>query len=157
MKKIVKTVPFTKEKYHEMEIKVISLDKQLEEVKARLVVARGMGDLSENGAYKYAKFEIGNIKRQLRRLNGLLERGFIAVTNTLKKDIVEFGSFVSIKNSDGKTKEILIVSKHESNPLEAKIAYSSPMGKVLMRKKVGDIVEVTAPNKISSWTITAIK
>jgi len=157
MKKIPKTIPFTKEKYQEMKDKVIVFEQQQEEVMGRLIVARGMGDLSENGAYKYAKFELGNIKRQLRKLRGLLEKGFVVVSNTLSKEVVEFGSKVVIENHDGKQRTFLMVSKHESDPSSGKLAYSSPMGSVLMRKKVDDLVTVTTPTKTTTWKIISIR
>ncbi len=156
MKKTLKTIPFTKEKYQQMKQEVIKLKKQQEEVMERLIVARGMGDLSENGAYKYAKFELGNIKRQLRKLQNLLANGFVVVTNTLSKEIVEFGSKVTVKDTNDKEKTFVIVSKHESDPSSGKIAYSSPMGQALMRKKVGDLVEVVTPTKVNTWQVTAI-
>ncbi|NCO12606.1 hypothetical protein GW926_03675 [Candidatus Pacearchaeota archaeon] len=167
-----KTIPFTPKKYKEMQIKVVELEKLREEVMQRLITARGMGDLSENGAYKYAKFELGNIGRQLKRFNGLLEKGFPAPKNIGPKGLVDFGSEVTIEKIEslnetvdngkseikGKTKNktFMIVSEHESDPSIGKIAYSSPMGKAVMRKKVGDNVTVETPNGASEWMILKV-
>lgn len=159
MRKVHKTIPFTPKKYKEMQQKVADLEALREEVMERLVIARGMGDLSENGAYKYAKFELGNIGRQLKRFKGLLEKGFPAPKNTGTKGLIDFGSEVTIEKCDLKKKKktFMIVSKHESNPSKGKLAYSSPMGKAVMRKAVGDKVSVQTPTGNSQWQIIEVK
>jgi len=160
MKKTLKTIPFTPQKYKEMQLKVAELEKLREEVMARLIVARGMGDLSENGAYKYAKFELGNIGRQLKRFKRLLEKGFPAPKNTGPKGLADFGSEVTIEKTGTTTikkqKTFMIVSEHESDPSKGKLAYSSPMGKAVMRKKVGDKVNVETPNGVNEWIIIEV-
>lgn len=176
MQKVQKTIPFTTKKYKEMQEKVVELTQLREEVMKRLITAREMGDLSENGAYKYAKFELGDIGRQLRRFQTLLAKGFPAPKNAGKKGTIDFGSTVTVEkialeNSDAlngtlkgvsakksvkQQKTFLIVSEHESDPLKGKIAYSSPIGKALIRKKVGDIVTVTTPTGESQFKIISI-
>jgi transcription elongation factor GreA len=158
MPKVQKTIPFTTQKYKEMQQKVTELEELREEVLKRLQTAREMGDLSENGAYKYAKFELGNIGRQLRKYKGLLAKGFPAPKNTGLKGTIDFGSEVTIEKMDAKkkTRTFTIVSGHESDPSIGKLAYSSPMGKPLMRKKVGDIVTVETPTGSNKYKIISI-
>lgn len=164
MRKILKTIPFTPKKYKEMQKKVEDLEKLRKEVMERLIIARGMGDLSENGAYKYAKFEFGNIGRQLKRYLSLLASGFPAPSNTGPKDLIEFGTQVGLEKLDGEKKDnkkivknFMIVSEHESDPSIGKIAYSSPMGKSVMRKKLGDKVYVDTPNGKSEWLVIEVR
>jgi len=165
MKKLLKTIPFTPKKYKEMQEKVIELKKLREEVMQRLITARGMGDLSENGAYKYAKFELGNVGRQLKRFKNLLREGFPAPKNTGLKGLIDFSSEVIVEkcnvssndtNLTKKRKTFIIVSEHESDPSIGKIAYSSPIGKALMRKKAGDTVSVETPVGINKWLIIKV-
>jgi transcription elongation factor GreA len=157
--KILKTIPFTTAKYKEMQNKVTELEAEREVVMARLVVARGMGDLSENGAYKYAKFELGNIGRQLKRFKNLLAKGFPAPKNTGGKGLIDFGSTVTVQkiNQSKKERTFSIVSKHESDPSKGSLAFSSPMGKALMRKMVGDIVIVETPSGNHKYKIISIQ
>jgi transcription elongation factor GreA len=147
MPKILKTIPFTSEKYREMQQKVSKLEQEREQVMERLIEARAMGDLSENGAYKYAKFELGNINRELKRYKNLLAKGFPAPKHTGAKDTVDFGSLVMVEKLDGSKnqREFTIVSGHESDPSKGKLSYSSPIGKALMRRKTGDKVIVDTP------------
>ena len=125
----------------------------------RLVTAREMGDLSENGAYKYAKFELGDIGRQLKRFKGLLAEGFPAPKHTGPNGSADFGSIVTIEKCDASKKQLTftIVSKHESDPVQKKLAYSSPMGKAVMRRNVGDSLTVTTPNGKVAYTLIEIK
>ena len=148
-------IPFTAEAYAELEQKFEQLTQERKEVMARLQVAREMGDLSENGAYQYAKFELGSIGRQLSRLRYLLKYGYVVTKNT-GSSVVEFGSTVTL--TDGK-KDVtyLIVSQHESNPKERKLSLESPIGQALINKKVGDKVEITIPAGTITYTILEIK
>lgn len=147
-------IPFTKDALDKIKKDYAALQKLREEVMIRLQTAREMGDLSENGAYKYAKFELGSIGRQMRELNHLISNGVV----TEKKPgltIVDFGSSVTV--SDGKTENtFLIVSAHESDISQNKLSMDSPLGSALMSKSIGDKITVTAPSGDKSYTITDI-
>lgn len=172
MQKIQKTIPFTKAKYTEMQQKVVELTELREEVMKRLITAREMGDLSENGAYQYAKFELGDIGRQLRRFKSLLAKGFQVPKNYGLSGVIDFGSEVTIEKVKSSTKggaqndgaqvtakkqlKFMIVSEHESDPSKGTLAYSSPMGKALLRKKVGDSVIVKTPVGETEYIIIAV-
>jgi len=153
-----KTIPFTKEKYEQMQQKVADLLALRVEVMERLVTAREMGDLSENGAYKYAKFELGNIGRELKKYQGLLDRGYTQERSAASRQVIDFGSVVTVQHSDNpeKNKTFTIVSKHESNPVAGLLAFSSPIGRAVMKKKIGDSVEVLTPRGTVSYLITEI-
>lgn len=157
MAKSQKKIPFTSEKYKQMQEKIAKLEAEHEQVMQRLITAREMGDLSENGAYKYAKFELGNIKRQLRRLQGLVSSGFPVPKQLNSSGVIDFGSTAVIQNKDTlKTSSVMIVSKHESDPSDGKIAYSSPLGKALMRKKAGDAIEFETPKGMQAFKILKV-
>lgn len=141
-----------------MQAKVLELEQERELVMKRLIEARAMGDLSENGAYRYAKFELGNLNRQLKRYKQLLIKGFPAPKNVGLKGIIDFGSVVTIKKLDSSNKQMTftIVSKHESDPSKGKLSYSSPMGKELIRKKVGDTITVVTQAGKSRFAILSV-
>lgn len=149
----VKKIPFTREAYEELQRNFVKFTKLRVEVMDRLKVAREMGDLSENGAYKYAKFELGDIGRQLRKLRNLLDNGEIVAKET--GAVIGFGSTVVLKH---KSKEItyMIVTQHESNPLENKLSIESPIGSALKGKKKGDIITVEVPAGMVEYQIIAV-
>jgi transcription elongation GreA/GreB family factor len=92
-------VPLTQKAHDELKAKVVKFMREREEAKERLSVAREMGDLSENGAYKYAKFEISSLNRQLRDIHQQLDN---SVVTTVKSHytVVEFGSVVTLRLGD---------------------------------------------------------
>ncbi len=147
-------IPFTRSAYEKMQQDVLRLEQEREAVMGRLKVAREMGDLSENGAYKYAKFELGNIHRELRRLKHLIEYG--EIVESAQSNTVEFGSQVTVF-SQGKRLQFLLVSQHESDPSQGKLSFQSPIGKALLGHKLGDEVMVTTPLGKVMYKITAIQ
>lgn len=147
-------IPFTKDAYEKLQTEYDRLLQEREEVKERLTVAREMGDLSENGAYRYAKQEMSSIGRQLRDLMYQLKFG-VVITKT-QSEIVDFGTTVTV--SDGvKESTYLIVSKYESDPKQNKISGESPLGSALVGRKVGDRVEVVLPHSTILYTVLSIQ
>jgi len=146
-------IPFTPRAYAQLQADKTELLAERKEVIIRLQTAREMGDLSENGAYKYAKQELGDIGRKLRKLNYLLKEG--VVIQPKSHSTVEFGSSVDLTGPRG-TQTYLIVSEHESNPKERKLAMTSPIGAAILGKKVGDMVSVQTPGGVVSYTLAAI-
>ncbi len=146
-------IPFTKEKFQTMQQQVDALRSELALVKIRLNEAREMGDLSENGAYKYAKFEIGRINRELRVLVDLLTRGEIVTTDSSEPG--GFGCYVSLLNSDGKKIRYQLVSQYESDPSSGKLSLESPIAKAIAGKKAGTKVEIETPRGLQAYTIVS--
>ena len=77
----------------------------------------------------------------------------------ISKDTVSIGSHVRIKDMEkgGKTFEYRIVGSAEANPAEIKLSNESPVGKAIMGKKKGEIVEVSAPRGARKFKIMEIK
>jgi transcription elongation factor GreA len=65
-----------------------------------------------------------------------------------KRNIVDLGATVTLKESDGQINEFMIVGTLEANPSEGKISSESPIGKVLLGHKTGDEVIITSPIKV---------
>jgi transcription elongation factor GreA len=148
-------IQLTEEAYKQLRIKLAKLLKERKEVMERLNTAREMGDLSENGAYKYAKFEIGSINRQLRDVRHQLNNGTVVETKS-HYDQVEFGCRVTVRANNKET-TFTIVSKYESDPMEKKISLESPLGMAIADKKVGEKVVVKTPNGLIDYEIISIQ
>lgn len=115
-------------------------------IKDELSEARAQGDLSENFEYHAAKRAQGKIIRRIRFLQNILTYSRVIDTEHLPKDKVTLLSRVTFTNLDtGKAMTYTIVSPHEMNLSEGKISLNSPIGKALMGKKPGDIVDVQVP------------
>lgn len=151
--KQVDPIPLTIETWREIHRKYQQLVKQREEVQQRVTTAREMGDLSENGAYKYGKWELGNISRQQRELSFLIKHGYAVTEHTTSK--VGFGSQVTIQSSGGE-QTFTMVTAYESDPAKGKLSLESPLGKALLNQAVGAKIDVETPAGKKSYTIKNI-
>ncbi len=150
----IKTISFTKEGYDKLVNDLEKLKKEREEVVIRLRTAREMGDLSENGAYKAARFELSSTDRQIRRINYLLQSGEVVEKNTSGK--IGFGSKVTIQSSKA-TLSFILVDKFESDPQKHMLSFQSPIGKAVLGKKEGDRIKVTTPNGVVEYNIVKVE
>jgi transcription elongation factor GreA len=76
----------------------------------------------------------------------------------IAKDVVSVGSHVRLKDMDAnETVEYHIVGSAEANPMEHKLSNESPVGKAIMGKKKGEVVEVAAPRGSLKFKILEIK
>lgn len=116
------------------------------EVAEKIKVARSFGDLSENSEYDEAKAEQAALEERIAYLEQLINNAKIIDKDEVSTDFVGIGTNVKIQNLDtGDVFEYSIVGSKEADPLNFKISDESPVGKALMGKKVGDVVEVNVP------------
>lgn len=150
------TIPFTADAFAKLKAEKDRLTKLRVEVMARLKEAREQGDLSENGAYTYAKFELGSIGRQLRTLNHQLTNGFVADTPT-DSTTAQFGTTVTLINqATQKELTFQLVSQYESDPTNQKLSTDSPIGNAALGKKVGETITVQLPKGETRYLISAL-
>jgi transcription elongation factor GreA len=140
-------------KYYLTKEKLEELKKELEHLKSegrkeiarQLKTAKEYGDLSENAEYSQAKDDQAILEIRISELEDMIRNAIIIDTGSKKeKDKVSVGSKVVLKK-DNKNYEYLIVGEAEADPSSGKISNNSPLGKVLLGKKVGDEVVVEAP------------
>jgi len=129
------------------------LDKR-PEVLARLVAAREQGDLSENAGYHASKDELATLDRRLRELKIIFR--FAEVIETSQNDFVDLGSQVTVENGSI-MQEFTIVGALEADPAKNKLSNVSPIGSVLIGKKVGQSVEIDVPQGRVKYKIISIK
>jgi len=123
-------------------------------VAARIHEAKLDGDISENAEYEDAKQEQSFLEGRIATLEGQLKNAeVIAATNG--RDRVSIGSKVVITGADGE-ETFTIVGSAEASPREGRISNESPVGRALMGKRVGDMVQVSAPRGVMKITVEAI-
>ncbi len=132
----------------------------LKEVKRPLAVerlkkARAMGDLSESSEYASAKEDLAFVEGRILEIETML-KGAVVVETTQSKDFAALGSTITVK-FDGQEDTYKLVGEFEADPLEKKLSITSPLGKALLGKKKGDVVEVEAPSGKMTYQITSIQ
>ena len=130
------------------------LQDELEELKTtgrkdiaeKIKVALSFGDLSENSEYDEAKSEQGKLESRINEIEAIIQNCKIIDESELSGDTVNRASTVKIKDLElGEVFEYQIVGFTQADPINGKISDESPVGRAIMGKKVGDVVEVEAP------------
>jgi transcription elongation factor GreA len=111
-----------------------------------IAVARAHGDLSENAEYKYAKERQGFVNARIGQLKKRLgDLGMLNLTN-IPKDRAGYGSRLTVLDTQKDVKiEYKLVSTEEADAKHGLISTTSPIGKALLNRKVGDEIEVATP------------
>jgi len=155
----VKEVILTPEGYEKLkhEIEYLSNEKR-REVAERIRVAREFGDIAENAEYDDAKNEQMLLEHRIATLEERIKAARVIEKGDVVKGVVSVGSRVRLKDMDaGETVEYHIVGSAEANPAEQKLSNESPVGRAIIGKKKGEIVEVSAPRGALKYKIIDIK
>jgi len=117
------------------------------ELPKELKKAVALGDLSENAEYHMAKQRQEFVKARLRQLGRRLADLSLINMNNIPKDKIGLGSTVRVYDND-KNEEVKfqLVTSEESDVADGKISTTSPIGRALLNKKVGDTAVIITPN-----------
>jgi len=155
----LKEVILTPEGYKKLtkEIEYLSTEKR-REVAERIKVAREFGDIAENAEYDDAKNEQAYVEARIAMLEERLVSARVIQKKDVAKDVVSVGSVVRLKDMDAnETVEYHIVGSAEANPADRKLSNESPVGKAILGRKKGEVVEVSAPRGALKFKILEIK
>ena len=156
--KMVEKVPMTVEGHERLEEELKNL-KHFERpavIKA-IEEARAHGDLSENAEYHAAKEQQGMIEGRIQHIEDSLGRCEIIDPQDLSGSKVVFASTVTIADEDDKKSTYQIVGVDEVDVSAGKISFSSPIGRALIGRNLGDEVEVKTPSGDTYYEIVKIK
>ena len=127
------------------------------EISRQIAEARDKGDLSENAEYDAAKEAQGMLEMKIAQLKDKVANARLIDETKLNTHTVQILNKVKIKNTkNNAVMQYMLVSESEANLKEGKIAVSTPIGKVLIGKKVGDIVEIQVPSGLMTFEIIDI-
>ena len=119
--------------------------------------AREKGDLKENAEYDAAKEAQGMLESKIKQLEVAVSNAKIVDTSTIDTSKVTILTKVTITNlATKKTVTYQLVGEKEADLKAGKISASSPIGKGLIGKKIGDTAEVQAPNGVMKFSIDDI-
>ena len=153
-----KSSPYiTPEGYDALDIELKGLWAKRSEVRNALSAAAAEGDRSENAEYIYRKKQLGEIDRRIRYLQKRIPDLKI-IREVADISRVYFGASVELETEQGELIKYRIVGADEidSNQSKGYISLDSPLAKVLLKKQVGDEVEVVIQDKHTIYFINAI-
>ncbi|WP_448535284.1 transcription elongation factor GreA [Pseudothermotoga sp.] len=155
MKKSV--IKLTREGYETLKQELESLrQKLMYEISERIKEARELGDLAENTEYDEAKNEQGRINSRIAELEQILNNA--EIIEATESDVVSIGSWVVIKNlNTGEERTIRLVNPQESDIFSNKVSVDSPVGRVLLGKKIGEVVRLKTPAGQVRYEIIGIR
>lgn len=133
--------------------------KSIERPKASHAIAeaRDKGDLSENAEYDAAKEAQGLLEMRISKMEELYSNARLIDESQLDTSKALVLSTVKIKNqANGMQMVYTLVAESEANLKTGKISVTSPIGKGLLGKSVGDVAEITVPNGVLKFEILEI-
>jgi len=151
-------IPITKAGFAKLKkeletLKSVSIPENIRDIE----VARAHGDLSENAEYTAAKERQSFLHGRLQELENNLAMSTVISLQNLAADKVVFGCYVTIADSDtGDEIRYQLVGPLESDISQNKISVTSPIGKALISKVVGDEINVKAPGGNRSFKVMNI-
>ena len=130
------------------------------EVQERITAAAGLGDLSENAEYHFAKEENRKIERELADLEGKLRDVVVADADDVPEDMVFLGSTVRVRDADdGEEMLVRLVGEAEAPDAASEVqdvSAASPMGDALMKSRVGETVTFKGPAGTMKFEVVEI-
>src|SRR5262245_2943538 len=143
----IEKIPMSREGYEKLKADLDRMQHaEMIEVTKRIAAARDLGDLSENAEYHAAREDQGMLQARIDALKDKLSRAFFVDKNSLPNDQVVFGATVLVRDLDLEEDETFhLVGPGDEDYSCNKILTSSPIGKGLLGKKVGEVAEVEVP------------
>jgi transcription elongation factor GreA len=122
-----------------------------------IMVARAHGDLKENAEYKYAKERQSFVSARLGQLHQRMADLSMLNLNNLPKDRAAYGSRIVVVDIVKSTRiAYKLVTVEEADATQGLISTTSPIGRALLGKKVGDEVSVTTPSGVKEYEVVEL-
>ena len=144
-------------KQYEDELQNLKVVKR-KEVAQKIKEARELGDLSENAEYDAAKDEQRDIELRIEELEKLLKNAEVVVEEEIDVNKINIGCKVKLLDVEyDEEMEFYIVGSTEANSLQNKISNEAPVGRALIGKSVGDVVDVETQAGIIQYKVLEIQ
>ena len=128
------------------------------EIADRIRQAREFGDISENSEYDDAKNEQYLLERRIGELQRRVRNVRVVDPSEAEQDAVDLGTRVTLRVVDGgQERTFQIVGANESDPGSGKLSHASPVGKAVLKKKVGEKVTVSTPRGSTEYEIVNVE
>ena len=126
-------------------------------ISKQIAEARDKGDLSENAEYDAAKEAQGLLELKISKLENLVANARVIDESKINTDHVQMLTKVTLNNLlNNTTVQYTLVGESEANFREGKLAAGTPIGKALIGRRKGDVVEVKVPSGVLKFEILDI-
>ncbi|MGB7374690.1 transcription elongation factor GreA [Pontixanthobacter sp.] len=150
-------VPMLAEGYERLTADLKALRSERPKIVDAIEEARAHGDLSENAEYHAAKERQGQVEAMIGDIESKVSRAQIIDPRTLSGDKIVFGATVTLLDDDDKPVTYQIVGETEADASGGRISFSSPLGRALIGKNLGDEIEVTVPSGDKFYLVDKIE
>lgn len=126
-------------------------------ISAAIAEARDKGDLSENAEYDAAREAQGLLELKISKLQEKLINAKVIDESKINTDVIQMLNKVKLKNlNKGTVVEYTLVGESEADFKAGKLAATTPIGKALMGRRKGDVVEVNVPAGLLKFEVLDI-
>jgi len=138
-------------------LKVLKTTERPAVIKA-IAEARTHGDLSENAEYHAARERQSFIEGRISELEDVISRADVIDISKLSGKVIKFGARVKLIDEDTDEQvSYSLVGAHEADLAKKRVSVTSPIGRSLIGKTVGDTFEVQTPRGSKSYKIVDVK
>ena len=135
----------------------ILINEKIPENTAAIATARELGDIRENAEYKMARQDQDTLLSRKERIELDLARAQITDFTDAPTDVIGIGNVVELlQHSTGQNTSYSILGAWDSDPENNILSYETPLGYVLLSKRIGETVETNIDNTSEKWTINKI-
>ncbi len=135
----------------------ILINEKIPENTAAIATARELGDIRENAEYKMARQDQDTLLSRKEQIELDLARAQITDFTDAPADVVGIGTVVELlQHSTGQNTSYSILGAWDSDPENNTLSYETPLGYVLLAKRIGETVETNIDNTSEKWTINKI-
>jgi transcription elongation factor GreA len=129
------------------------------EVADRIRQAREFGDISENSEYDDAKTEQGLLERRIGEIQRRIRNAKVVDPSETDTDAVDLGTRVTLRvvGKKGNERTFQIVGANESDPTNGKLSHASPVGRAVLKRRVGEKVTVSTPRGATEYEIVNVE
>jgi transcription elongation factor GreA len=144
---------------NKLEEEIRTLEHELNlELPKELLKARAHGDISENAEFKYAKERQGYVSARLGQLRKRMADVSMLNLSNLPRDRAGYGSRVTLLDLQKSAEvEYKLVTTEEADAAQGMISTTSPIGKALLNKRVGDEVKVQTPAGMKEFEVVGLR
>ena len=133
-------------------------DVRRKEIANRIRQAREFGDISENSEYDDAKAEQGLLERRISEIQRRVRDAKVVDPSQVDTSSVDVGTRVTLRVVEGgQERTFQIVGANESDPGSGKLSHASPVGRAVLKRKVGEKVVVSTPRGSTEYEIMNVE